>query len=104
MAPLSTMIDFAINQEEIAEEFCENKDKPELKCDGKCHLTKVLQDQSNEDDPTSSFQGRLEYPLGKISQLKLLSSFSNKVKVTYLSMNENLLPAFPQLIDYPPIG
>lgn len=34
---------FRINQEVIAEQHCENKDKPVLKCDGKCYLTKQLQ-------------------------------------------------------------
>lgn len=36
------MAHFFIYQEEIAAEFCENKEKPELKCDGKCHLKKEL--------------------------------------------------------------
>lgn len=34
---------FRINQEAIAEQHCENKDKPVLQCDGKCYLTKQLQ-------------------------------------------------------------
>lgn len=34
---------FRINQEAIAEQHCENKDKPVLKCDGKCYLAKQLQ-------------------------------------------------------------
>lgn len=27
-----------INKTEIIDKFCENKDKPMLQCDGKCHL------------------------------------------------------------------
>ena len=30
------------------ERLCENKDKPELKCNGKCHLKKVSKTQNNE--------------------------------------------------------
>ena len=33
---------FLLNQDEIAEEFCENKDKPEMHCHGKCHAHKEL--------------------------------------------------------------
>lgn len=34
--------DFLLNQAEIAATLCENKDKPEMKCNGKCHLMKEL--------------------------------------------------------------
>lgn len=30
------------------EQLCENKEKPELQCNGKCHLKKVSESQSNE--------------------------------------------------------
>ncbi len=33
---------FRINQDTIAQVHCENKDKPVLKCDGKCYLAKQL--------------------------------------------------------------
>lgn len=33
---------YAINKDYIKKQLCENKDQPELKCDGKCHLKKVL--------------------------------------------------------------
>lgn len=35
-------LDFLINQDYIAKNLCENKDKPVLKCNGKCHLAKEL--------------------------------------------------------------
>lgn len=36
------IVDFNINQDYIAEVLCINKDKPEMKCNGKCHLKKEL--------------------------------------------------------------
>lgn len=33
---------YIANKDFIAQTHCENKSKPELKCDGKCHLRKVL--------------------------------------------------------------
>lgn len=49
---------YFINQAEIIELFCINKEKPLLKCDGKCHLaTQLTEVESNTEDtpfsPTS---------------------------------------------------
>jgi hypothetical protein len=39
---------FYLNQSEIIEEHCENKDQPEMQCNGKCHLSKELKKSSFE--------------------------------------------------------
>lgn len=39
---LSVGYDFLINQEEIAQSYCENRDVPILRCNGKCYLAKLL--------------------------------------------------------------
>lgn len=39
---------FFWNQEQIAQEHCENKDREELQCNGKCHLAKTLKAQKTE--------------------------------------------------------
>lgn len=36
-------INYQIDIEAITEQFCINKDKPELKCNGKCHLAKQIE-------------------------------------------------------------
>ena len=41
-SPYLPYIDYLINKEFIAKELCENKDKPALKCHGKCHLEKQI--------------------------------------------------------------
>lgn len=35
-------LDFYLHQDTIAVELCENKDVPEMQCNGKCHLMKQL--------------------------------------------------------------
>lgn len=42
-------IHFKINQEEIAELHCINKDKPELNCDGQCYLKDQLEQVNKEE-------------------------------------------------------
>lgn len=35
--------EYALNYKYISTQLCENKEKPELKCKGKCHLNKQVQ-------------------------------------------------------------
>jgi hypothetical protein len=43
-----TYIYYNIDPIGFVEALCENKDKPELECNGKCHLKKVTQATQNE--------------------------------------------------------
>ena len=45
-------IDYFFNQAEITELFCVNKEKIQLKCNGKCHLTKELVKSESEKSET----------------------------------------------------
>ena len=49
-----TMSYWKYNQTEITKKFCENKAKPKLKCNGKCHLAKQLKAQENQGDSSKS--------------------------------------------------
>ena len=46
-------IDFKLNQDFIAEFLCINKEEPELKCHGKCHLKAQL-DETEENSDTNT--------------------------------------------------
>jgi hypothetical protein len=50
------VITYYVDYEYISKELCENIDKPELRCDGKCHLKKELANASEEDKPISNFK------------------------------------------------
>ncbi len=47
--PAIPMLDYAINYHYYAEEVCINKDKPEMHCNGQCHLKKEIKKIYNED-------------------------------------------------------
>jgi hypothetical protein len=50
---LSVSITYAyynLDTKGFIETFCENKDKPELACNGKCHLKKVTQSTNNKEN------------------------------------------------------
>ena len=49
-ANVSKLAWYELNKDYITELFCVNKDKPELKCHGKCHLKKQVESQDKERD------------------------------------------------------
>jgi hypothetical protein len=61
LKPIFPVIDYAINYDYISKVLCINKDKPELKCNGKCHLMKEL--ASEDDKPISSDKSKVQIPL-----------------------------------------
>lgn len=54
LKPVFPVLEYFINYDYIVTELCENKAKPELKCNGKCHLAKELAKAANNDNPNSS--------------------------------------------------
>ncbi|BCY28349.1 MULTISPECIES: hypothetical protein [Flavobacterium] len=48
--PLIPVIDYVVNYEYISTKLCENKDKPELNCNGKCHVAKKISESTNSDN------------------------------------------------------
>lgn len=49
--PIFPVLDYVVNYEYISKVLCENKDKPKLKCNGKCHLMKELAKQAESEKP-----------------------------------------------------
>lgn len=47
MARTVVVADYLLNKEYIAKVLCVNRDKPQMKCNGKCHLNKQLEKQAN---------------------------------------------------------
>lgn len=52
--PAIPFLEYIVNYDYIVKELCENKEKPALKCNGKCHLMKQLAKSAEEDKNTSS--------------------------------------------------
>lgn len=53
LKPVFPVFEYAVNYNYIANELCVNKAKPEMKCNGKCHLMKELAKASDNDNPIS---------------------------------------------------
>ncbi|WP_282111977.1 hypothetical protein [Maribacter stanieri] len=45
----SVMSYYAVFTDDFVERFCENKERPELKCDGKCALSQMLSQKADDE-------------------------------------------------------
>ena len=81
-------VNYWVNHDFIASELCENKDKPELKCEGKCHLQKEIQ-QSNEEPQE-----------GQETTVQLMVEFlQSNDEFTFRSVSDNVQLFFPSRSD-----
>lgn len=53
LRPIVPIVNYAVNYEYISTELCENKDEPEMDCNGMCYLKKELAKEIQENNPTS---------------------------------------------------
>lgn len=68
--PVQTILHFTQNQEQIAEELCENKEKEELECNGKCYLMKELANEVEDDQTLNSEDNSKPFKKDSKSQQK----------------------------------
>jgi len=86
LRPIQPYVEYVLNQDYIAEFLCINKEKPELQCNGNCHLVKEIEKQQ-ESNPLTSLRVSLEnYPIGFVNILKI--SLYDSLIVS--SKNQNL--------------
>jgi hypothetical protein len=62
---------FATHKAQIVEKYCENKDKPKMKCDGKCHLKKYVKSELKQEQQESDSKD-----LPAVPDLKHLKNFN----------------------------
>jgi uncharacterized protein YlzI (FlbEa/FlbD family) len=104
-------INFYINQQEITRIECENKDKPLMKCNGKCYLAKQLQKAEDELNEKKSKQEQSKNTIKLMEasaflapqKLAFSSNFSFQIETTnFVSYSKNLLPGATYPIFHPP--
>lgn len=102
LKPIAPFVEYAINQEYIAEFLCINQDKPEMQCNGKCHLYKEVEKQQKE-APVSLQISLEEYPIGFVKILHLKKSkkaTSEKEENHCYTKNYKFL--FSKVVFHPP--
>jgi len=57
LKPAIPFLEYVVNYDYIVKELCENKEKPQLQCNGKCHLKKELaKSAADEQSPADKKQ------------------------------------------------
>jgi uncharacterized protein YlzI (FlbEa/FlbD family) len=104
-------VNFYINQQEITRLECENKDKPLMKCNGKCYLAKQLQKAEDELNEKKSKQEQSKNTIKLMEgsafiapqKIAFSSNFSFQIETTnFVSYSKNLLAGATYPIFHPP--
>lgn len=81
---------FYANQLELTELFCENKDKPQMQCNGQCHLKKELNSLSSDESNQAPAPNKIEVKLPLLWQKNELLTL-----LPVSEINKELYPIVP---------
>ena len=95
--------DFYMNRSYITENFCINRDKPMMHCNGKCYLTKKLKQQEKQDQQAPAAKN-LKFDIQPffIPDPLVFSQINATVKTNYFIKNVFTIASFPHVIFHPP--
>jgi hypothetical protein len=96
---------YSVDNKSFTEAFCENKDKPELKCNGKCQMSKLAeQDSRNEQNPNilENLQREITLFIAYSPSEKFIA-IQNKYLSEFLYQNKYSF-LFYRKIPHPPAG
>lgn len=96
---------YKVNIQEVIENYCVNRDKPEMHCDGKCHLSKVqTQNEDSKDNLPSHKTKNTEVTVVFIEKEAMRFAFADVfIQTTYAKESQNLPhDFFVNCIFHPP--
>jgi hypothetical protein len=103
---LYVAIDFALHQDTIAATQCENRDKPELACNGKCVLMQKLQLKDSKDSSTPVLPELLRMEVSQFTysdSSELSFELNARFQETpFPNVNEGLVKPFATSVFHPP--
>ena len=81
------LIDYTVNQDFIAKVLCINKNKPELQCNGKCHLANQIKQQEEKENQGTASESKTKTEIIFIQNLSVEVPNSTIVSVTSNTLN-----------------
>lgn len=106
--PLWPVAEYVMNYDYIKNVLCENKDKPQLNCDGKCYLAKQLakESQQNQKNPFGEKQSKIEIQhitfFQSLPQINLGLNLLEIKKTNFTTVQELVSNLFTSDILQPP--
>ncbi|MGR7811857.1 hypothetical protein [Lacinutrix undariae] len=105
--PIIPLFEYAAFYDYIKNELCENKDLPELKCNGKCHLKKELAKASNSEKSNDKNQSKtveLSFVYFQNTTIDYQLFFQKKQAVKINRLNNTIYKFhYSNFIFHPPI-
>ena len=87
------VLDYQLRKEYIIEFLCINRDKPELQCEGKCHLKKELKKSEQSDKQANEKARKQELPVTLYCQALFRLPAHDEIHIT--------APATPFRLGHP---
>ncbi|WP_417860831.1 hypothetical protein [Winogradskyella sediminis] len=97
------IMNFKLNQKAITEQFCINKAKPELQCNGKCHLTKELQDTEHTDSEKIMNTKNFDLVYYQDSEFKISNFNITQIKVKLIYIEFQHSEPYLEVLKPPPL-
>jgi hypothetical protein len=96
-------LDYQLNKSRIAATLCENRDKPQMKCEGRCYLCKRLKNEQkkDQDNPERRAENKFEsipFPTG----IALSHPAPRILTTRYPSFEESANTIFTPSFFHPP--
>ena len=104
--PLFPVVEYAFDYDYISKVLCINKEKPQMKCNGKCHLMKELAKNAETEKPASEKKNNFKDVENLVPPTVSTTTFQPKIKAENLLVNSaytNLYKSvFELTIFHPP--
>ena len=100
------ILDYAVNYQYISTQLCENRDKPELRCNGKCYVKKeILKSSENENTKESKVQITSidAFVLNENLDFSIITQFQDKVENNFQNHFNSVLKPYLGSVFHPPV-
>jgi hypothetical protein len=100
---LFIVLDFQLNRNYIAQNLCENRNKPQMHCNGKCHMMKVMKQEQkkDQDSPERKAENKFELICADYQQTKLNPAITITA-ISYPHIEEVIYTGFSSTFFHPP--
>lgn len=101
------ILDYAVNYHYISTQLCENRARPEFRCNGKCYLKKeILKSSENQNAKESKVQIKNVdvFVMSEITDFKADFLIEKKVENNFQKCFNLLFKSFNESVFHPPIS
>ena len=101
---LFIIIDYQLNKDYLAANLCENRDKPQMHCNGKCCMMKKMkqEEKNDQENPERKMENKFEIIAYQATNYLLTPGCTIITRTKYPVIRESISPNFHYTIFHPP--